>query len=255
MSSRPRKRARHSTNGTSAPDRRFDKKTQISKLVRTFDPELLASLVAALSEQYSAIGDVINSTACMLIGKEPEGVLEFKQNINDVWKNVYPQFSSDTKAQRSTLPAKVSKVLNSIRQIQTACHEPARRETRLDGLQALLKIGKMICLSCKESVTLEVLEALKRDTVFEDTIFDLVLSLTVGGGSSAMTVGQKEALRDRSVGGLMYEMVEVNGMGAEMGVFESLKSSIKLLEGTLGREEAVVIDLEDDEESDAKEEV
>lgn len=253
MSTRPAKCARRSTNGTPAPDHRFDNKSKISKLVQTFDRQTLTSLLTALGEQDPIIEDVIKRMACLRIGEEPEGVVEFKKYVSNVWKMIYPQLSSDTKAQRSTLHTKKSRVLDSIFQIQRACDEVTSCETRLDGLQALLKIGKIICLSCKESVTVEVLEALKRDTVFEDTIFDIVLSLTVGGSSSAMTIGQKEALRDRSVGGLMYEMVEVNGMGAEIGVFESLRSTIKLLEGTLPREEAV-IDLEDEVVLDVKEE-
>ena len=255
MSSRVTKRARRSTNGTSAPDRDFDRKMKISKLVQTFDREILAALLTALGEQYPETEEVIKRMACLLIGKEPEGVVEFKKNVKSVWKTLCSHLSSDTKAQRSTLYTKATIVLDSIRHIQVACHGLSSCETKLDGLQALLKIGKIICLSCKESVTLEVLEMLRRDTVFEDTIFDIVLSLTVGGTSSAMTSGQKDALRDRSVGGLMYEMVEVNGMGAEIGVFESLRSSIKLLEGTLRREEAVVIDLEEEVVLDVKEEM
>lgn len=97
--------------------------------------------------------------------------------------------------------------------------------------------------------------------MLEDTVFDIVLSLTVGGSSLAMTVEQKEALKDMSVGGLMYEMVEINGMGAEIGAFKGLKSTIKLLKGSLPREEAVeasgrlrIIDLEDEVALDIKEE-
>lgn len=226
----------------------------ISKLVQTFDRATLASILNALGQQDAITENVIKRMACLRIGQELDEVVEFRQNVKTVEENIYKERSMDTKVQRSTLHTKKSRVLDSIRQIKRACHEGTSCETKLDGLQALVKIGKIICLSCKESVTVEVLEALKRDTIFEDTIFDIVLSLTVGGSSSAMTIGQKEALRDRSVGGLMYEMVEVNGMGAEIGVFESLRSTIKLLEGTLPREEAVVIDLEDEVELDVKEE-
>lgn len=97
--------------------------------------------------------------------------------------------------------------------------------------------------------------------MLEDTVFDIVLSLTVGGSSLAMTVEQKEALKDMSVGGLMYEMVEVNGMVAEIGAFKDLRSTIKLLKGSLPREEAVeasgrprINDLEDEVALDIKEE-
>ena len=254
MSTRPTKRARRSTNDTPAPDHSLDSWSKISKLVQTFDRQTLASLLTALGAQDPIIEDVIKRMACRRIGEEHDGVVEFRRNVKNVWKNINPGLSSDKKAQRSTLHTKKSRVLDSIRQIQTACQEVTTCETKLDALQALLRIGKIICLSCQESVTVEVLEALKRDTVFEDTIFDIVLSLTVGGSSSAMTIGQKEALRDRSVGGLMYEMEEVNGLGAEIGVFESLRSTIKLLEGTVAREEAVVIDLEDEVVLGVKEE-
>lgn len=253
MSTRPKKRARRSTDGTSAPDHGSDRRTKISKLVQTFEREILTTLLTVLGERDPETEETITRVACLRIGREPEGVVWFKENVKNALTNIYPHIS-DTKAPRSTPYTKMSNVLDSIRQIQVACHGLTSCETRLDGLQALLKIGKIICLSCKESITLEVLEALKRDTVFEDTIFDIVLSLTVGEGSSAMTVGQKETLRDRRVGGLMYEMVEVNGMGAEIGVFESLRSSIKLLEGTLSREEVAVIDLEDEVVLDVKEE-
>ena len=255
MSTRPTERARSSTNGTSAPDHNFDSDSKISKLVQTFNCQTLASLLTILGKRHPDAENLITEMACLCAAKKPCNVVEFKSNIMTVWKNVYYRYTVDVEVQLSTMRTRVLRVLDSIFQIQRACHEVTSCETRLDGLQVLLKIGKIICLSCKESVTVEVLEkALKRDTVFEDTIFDIVLSLTVGGSSSAMTIGQKEALRDRSVGGLMYEMVDVNGIGAEIGVFESLRSSIKLLEGTLPREEAVVIDLEDEVVLDVEEE-
>lgn len=228
MSDRPAKRARASSNGDSAiVAANPPYLTELAKKIDTLDEKTVRMFLLAAAKESPRVSNLIESESAKIKEIESTEIIDFGYHSKSVWRTLNVDYVKGIKDSRQFEMSgeAVESVRKQIEDIGDRCLTHASYVTKYSALETLRKIGKIIILSSDSTLGREVRESFCEDSILEDTMLDIVNSMTSEELGDLMNEPQEDMA-------WMDKLKELDDLADGHSIFEGLKDVIQLLEET-----------------------
>lgn len=226
MADRPPKRARASSNaGTSPAIPNPERLAQLPKLLDTLNEKTVRTVLLSAAQESSAVAALIEAESARLAKAESAKTIDFGYHSKSIWRTLNVEYTKGIKSSRQFEMSGDAywSVVGEIKDIKARCPAHASYGTKFSALETLRKIGKIILLSKTSTLGHEIHKSFGTDSILEDTIYEIVESMTEQEREEIMAEPQGD---DGFWFDKFEELVE---LAAEYCIFEGLKDVTCLL--------------------------
>ena len=239
MADRPAKRARATSNSETThtitdPVRLTDLFTSIQSL----DEATVRSLLFTAASESPAIAGQIEIKVAIIKKAESNVVRDFSHFSKSVWYTLNKEYSRLKSSRQFEVAGEAfNSIVSNIERIKDQCPAHASYGTKSGGVEALRKIGKVICMSAGDELIHRVQQSFQQSSILEDTMRSIVETMSAEDRADLSQEPQGEGV-------FLDKLHELQELASDLCLFENLEEVIRLLEdenaGSGGEDEGAV---------------
>lgn len=224
MADRPPKRARTSSNNKPAePSIDPAQAARLPELLATLDQSTIKKILLEAATHYPRVAKLIEKHSDRVVQAEKAKVINFDYHSKSVWKTINVQYSRLSGSQQFDASGDAyHSVKGTIKDIKGKCPAHAGFETKVNALEALRKIGKVIALSGGDVIAKEIHKSFYGETDLEKTMLGIVQSMTPEERETTSNEPHKDTT-------WIEKLMELKDLADEAYMFEGLYEVINTL--------------------------